>query len=214
MKKITTVLIVVGVLLFLYPSIESTYSRYKEGQLLREYEEKMLQVSIPTYTEADSPYIQFDGNLPGGQNPWEQEDEDIIKDHTGALGIIELPKIDIKIPLLYGATDRNLKYGAAQLEGTSPLGEVGNTAIAGHRNYTDERLFSNLDRLGPGDEIIIKTITDTFSYEVFNVFVVEPTDLSVLDKSDEEKILTLITCEPKQIATHRLILQAKLDTKE
>ena len=219
MKKVSILFILTGLLLFVYPAIENAYSQYRENMLLREYENIMASTTPDNFLAQDEPNLiepndeEEQKEEKGKTEPDSNQDEtyeDVLENHTGAIGIIRLPKIDIHLPILYNATNTNLKYGAAQLKGSTPIGQIGNTAIAGHRNYTDERLFANLHRLTPEDEIIIETTSGVFTYTVFNTLVVEPTDTSILNKSTEEKILTLITCDPPEIASHRLIVQAKI----
>lgn len=94
-------------------------------------------------------------------------------------------------------------------EGTALPGEKGNCSIAGHRSYTYSEFFNRLDELAIGDEITIKTPKGSFKYVVYDKFVVEPSRVEVLDAT-EDATLTLVTCTPVRIATHRLIVKAML----
>lgn len=126
-----------------------------------------------------------------------------------AIAIISADKINLRLPVLEGATEENMKYAAAHMKETAPLGEIGNAAIAAHRARTKGRLFNRLNELEPGDEINIAIKGETIVYTVFQVLRVEPEDVSVLNGSRTESLLTLITCDPVVNATHRLIVQAK-----
>lgn len=96
---------------------------------------------------------------------------------------------------------------AGQISGTGNVGEMGsNTALAGHRRT----FFRNLDKLQPGDEITIETEQGPLYYEIYKMHIVEPTDLSVLNRSQKHSLLTLITCHPLYTSQQRLIVHAYL----
>lgn len=124
------------------------------------------------------------------------------------IGKIKIAKVDVYLPLLEGATERNLNRGATHITGTSEFGEVGNAGIAAHRGRSYGLLFNRLNEVAPGDEIVITTRKKTYTYTIYEVLLVEPTDVSVLKKSKTDKVLTLVTCDPIVNPTHRLIVHA------
>lgn len=128
------------------------------------------------------------------------------------IGRIEIPSINVNLPLLFGSDDRTLDRGAGQIIGTAKPGEIGNTGIAAHRANRDGRFFYRLDELGVGDEIIIRTPDGTFVYTVYATKIVDPTDLSVLNRNQTDKVVTLITCHPRYTADYRLIVHGKLSS--
>ena len=125
-----------------------------------------------------------------------------------ASGRIKISKIDVNIPILEGTSKANLKVGAGHVSGTSKIGDVGNAALAAHRSHTYGRMFNRLEELEVGDKIEVTTNEGTFDYTIYKIHVVEPDDISVLYRSKEDKVLTLITCTPLYTATHRLIVHA------
>lgn len=128
-----------------------------------------------------------------------------------AIAVIKISKIDLELPVLEGATKSNMKYAAAHMKETAGLGEVGNAAIAAHRARTKGRLFNRLNEVEVGDEIIIEAKGTQYVYTVDRISVVKPTDISVLDEEGpEDKVLTLITCDPLVNPTHRLIVRAQM----
>lgn len=139
-------------------------------------------------------------------------DTDSIDDkiRQRAIATIEIASIGVKLPVLEGATEANMARAAAHMTETAPLGEVGNAAIAAHRARTKGRLFNRLDEVKEGDEIVIRTAGQTYVYTVTKQWIVKPDDVSVLDNNGDDKLLTLITCDPVVNATHRLIVQAKM----
>jgi sortase A len=132
-----------------------------------------------------------------------------LEDISSAIGIINIPKIDLKVAVGEGIENKTLKYAVGHFEGTAMPGEKGNFAVAGHRSYTYSEYFNRLDELNIGDDIIVKTSKGEFTYKVYEKKVVEPTEVSVLDKTKEATI-TLVTCTPIRVATHRLIVKGKL----
>lgn len=130
-------------------------------------------------------------------------------DVNGAIGIMKIPKIDLKVAIGDGVDMKTLKYAVGHFKETPYPGEKGNCAIAGHRSYTYSQYFNRLDEVKAGDEISITTKKGEYTYVVYKTFVVEPSEVSVLNNTKDAE-LTLITCTPVRIATHRLIVKAKL----
>jgi len=125
------------------------------------------------------------------------------------IGIITIPKIDVKAAIGEGVDADTLKYAVGHFTGTSLPEEKGNFCIAGHRSYTYGEFFNRLDELEIGDEIIVQTTTAQYKYNVYEKKVVEPNEISVLNNTNSSTI-TLVTCTPIRVATHRLIVKGKL----
>ncbi|QKS60116.1 class D sortase [Paenibacillus barcinonensis] len=128
---------------------------------------------------------------------------------SGIIGMISIPVIDVRLPILEGATQENMKLAAAHLVETAAVGQSGNAAIAAHRAHRKGRLFNRLGELQIGHSIEI-TLADqtTLHYTIDRISVVEPSDVSVLEDPGLGQVLTLITCDPLIDATHRLIIRA------
>ncbi|RDU37501.1 hypothetical protein DRW41_06555 [Neobacillus piezotolerans] len=126
------------------------------------------------------------------------------------IGVLQIKKIGLKIPVLEGATMKNMRKGAGLINGTTLPGQPGNSAIAAHRSRSYGHMFNRLNELEKGDTIIIKDRNRTYTYKVYKKMVVKPTNTSVLNAIPEKRILTLVTCTPIKTATHRLIVQAEL----
>jgi sortase A len=131
------------------------------------------------------------------------------EDINAAIGIMKIPKLDLKVAIGEGVEDKTLKHAVGHFEGTAMPGEKGNFAVAGHRSYTYSQYFNRLDELDIGDDIIVKTKNAEFTYKVYEKKVVEPTEVSVLDKTKDATV-TLVTCTPIRVATHRLIVKGRL----
>lgn len=122
------------------------------------------------------------------------------------LGVFKIPKLRVSVHLLEG-TGRQLRYGVGHVTGTAAVGQPGNCAVAGHRPYP----FRYLDQLASGDRIILKADNAAYTYTVYESFTVLPNETWVLRPVEGESyVLTLITCTPYLISSHRLIVRARL----
>lgn len=150
-----------------------------------------------------------EGKTAGGNSEVSPSAKPPSEEINGAIGIMKIPKIDLKVAVAEGIDDETLKYAVGHFDGTAMPGEKGNFSVAGHRSYTYSEYFNRLDELNIGDDIIVKTKNGEFTYKVYEKKVVEPTEISVLDKTKDATV-TLVTCTPVRIATHRLIVKGRL----
>ncbi|GAA0102374.1 sortase [Paraclostridium bifermentans] len=126
------------------------------------------------------------------------------------IGVLNIPKIDLEVAIKRGIDNEILKDAVGHFENTSMAGEYGNFAVAGHRAYTSNKFFSNLDELQVGDEINVLSGNEEFKYKVNNIEVVTPDKVDVVDSTDKnKKEITLVTCTPKYIGSHRLIVKGE-----
>jgi sortase A len=218
MRKFSYLIILAGILVMLYPKANEWYENRQEQQLLEEAEQGIIDpVPVSSDTDLKSKYAQVTKLLAeesAAEEPSQTEapvqDEPEIEVGGKVIALIQIDKINLKLPVLEGATKANMKHAAAHMKETTPIGQVGNAAIAAHRARTTGRLFNRLNEVVVGDTITVKTNKEEFQYKVYDISVVEPTDVSVLDGNSKDSILTLITCDPLVNPTHRLIVHAKL----
>ncbi|AIQ33733.1 MULTISPECIES: class D sortase [unclassified Paenibacillus] len=215
MRKFSYVLILAGILIMLYPKANEWYNDWQQEKLLETAELSTIESTPPPdlksrYAEVTQ-LLAEESVLDAQAQPQETEKpEPEIEVGGKVIALIEIAKIDLKLPVLEGATKANMKHAAAHMKETAPLGEIGNAAIAAHRARTTGRLFNRLNEVVVGDVITVKTSDQVYNYEVYDISVVLPSDVSVLDGNNKDKILTLITCDPLVDPTHRLIVHAKL----
>lgn len=124
-------------------------------------------------------------------------------------GVLIIEKINLKMIIMDGVDEETLRVAAGRMPGTGKFDEIGNVVLAGHRSYTFGKYFNRLDELEPGDRIVVQTKDKKLEYEVYRKHVIEPDDLSILEQSETEKILTLFTCHPVVIANKRLVVHAR-----
>ena len=125
------------------------------------------------------------------------------------MGYIDIPKIDIKLPIYHGTDESILQIAIGHLEGTSlPVGGEGSHCVmSGHRGLPSAKLFSDLDKMVEGDTFSLTVMNRTLTYEVDQIRVVEPSDLSDLKIEKGKDYCTLVTCTPYGINTHRLLVR-------
>lgn len=218
MKKIWSYsLVIVGILILLYPKANEWNDNRQQNKLMEEWEEASYDV-IPQ-EQAQEQYEQltdlFNEELTAAtaqptSTPTEAPTAAPTVQKIASIATLKIDKIKLKLPVVEGATQKNMKSATAHLKETTAIGEVGNAAIAGHRMRSKGRLFNRLGEIEVGDKIVVETKEQTYTYTVYKVSIVEPTDVSVLNYNNKDKLLTLITCDPIVNPTHRLIIHAKM----
>ncbi|MCY6354597.1 class D sortase [Clostridium sp. ZS2-4] len=201
-KKIAIGLIVLGIFVMAYPKIRDGYSAYKEKKVLKEYEQSLRNIG-----EMEKEI----GNDKSTENNYKSEENKKIRKIYENAAILKIDKINLYMPILEGETKENLRTTVCHMKNTGKLGKVGNYAIAGHRCYSYGKHFNRLDEVEVGDNIIIFSQDKEYKYKVFNKFIVKPEEVEVLNGNGKDKMITLITCTPIRVATHRLIIQGKLE---
>lgn len=128
---------------------------------------------------------------------------------NGMMGIVEVPKIAVKLPIYHGTSEAALQKGIGHLEGSAlPIGGEGNhTVVTGHTGLTNEKMFTNLTSLKVGDEFYFTVLGETLAYQVDQIKVVEPGNTTDLQKIQGEDLATLLTCTPYGVNSHRLLVR-------
>ncbi|MCD7767084.1 MAG: class C sortase [Lachnospiraceae bacterium] len=214
-----------GFLLVLYPVVGNLWNSYRQQRLANTYEAAVESLEEDQYEElweaaweynaTHSPYRVPDA-FAGGEVLAEEEDEEYLEYESllnvsgdGIMGYVEIPKIDIKIPIYHGTDDEVLTKGAGHLYGSSlPVGGEGTHAvIAAHRGLPSAPLFTDLDLLEIGDQFYLYVLDDILAYEVDQILVVEPDETESLVPTEGEDYVTLVTCTPYGVNTQRLLVR-------
>ena len=150
-------------------------------------------------------------NVSDDTAPEEFEGEAFISEVESGdcIGILTIDKINLTETVKEGSNDAILKNALGHYEGTAAVGQEGNCCILGHRNYVFGQFFNRLNELEEGDIVQIDTLYGTYFYEVTETYVVSPEQMEVLDYIEGNN-LTLITCTPLFVGSHRLIVRCKL----
>jgi sortase A len=136
---------------------------------------------------------------------------------NGIMGYIEIPRISVLLPIYHGTDDAVLQTAAGHLEGSSlPVGGEGSHCVlSGHRGLPSAKLFTDLDKLTNGDTFMLNVLDEVLTYEVDQIRIVLPSDLSDLTIEEGKDYCTLVTCTPYGINTHRLLVRGRrIETKK
>lgn len=134
--------------------------------------------------------------------------ETLLNISSGVMGSIEIPKIAVDLPIYHGTSDEVLSKGVGHIQGTSlPIGGTStHSVLSGHRGLPGSKLFTRLDEIEEGDLFFISVLNETLAYKVCSIQIVEPDDTSVFNiEADVDKV-SLVTCTPYGLNTHRLIV--------
>lgn len=143
----------------------------------------------------------------------EEEKEDYKRqlsfNGSGNMGYIDIPKINVKLPIYHGTSEHILKTSIGHMEQTSlPVGGVGSHCVlSGHRGLPSAKLFSDLDKLVEGDQFTLSILNETYTYQVDRIRVVLPADVTEVHILPDQDLCTLLTCTPYGINSHRLLVR-------
>ena len=128
---------------------------------------------------------------------------------TGIMGYIEIPSIDVSLPIYHGTNESVLQIAIGHIESSSlPVGGIGtHCVISGHRGLPSAKLFTDIDQLQNGDRFMIQVLDRTLTYEVDQVRIVLPSELQDLEIDPNQDYCTLVTCTPYGVNTHRLLVR-------
>lgn len=224
-SKIVIILIfLAGLSLLLYPLVANQWNNHRQKQLISNYESVVADKEAAgnidyaaemkkaeAYNDALRPSILPDSfAVAEAQTEADSSYENSLNiAGDGMMGIVEIPKIDIKLPIYHGTSDEVLQKAAGHLEGSSlPIGgENTHAVISAHRGLPSASLFTDLDQLEIGDHFLIHVLDETLCYEVDQILVVDPEDTSALAVEDGEDLMTLLTCTPYGVNTQRLMVR-------
>ena len=223
-KRKNTIIIICFIIVILlgagasaYPLIASINNEHTQSLGQTEYEEKLQQLDTSEIDAALAAAREYNKTISTVQI----EDIDKIKAdlppyedllnlaNNGIMGYIMIPAINIDLPIYHGTTGAAMEKGAGHMEGTSlPVGGIGTHAvISAHSGMASAKLFTDLDKLKLGDMFFITVCNQKLAYEVDNIAVVEPTDIDLIRIDTQQDYVTLLTCTPYGVNTHRLLVR-------
>lgn len=222
-KLMIGIIFLAGLSLLLYPFVANQWNNYRQKQLISSYEQTVSQKEASNgidydaelkkaeaYNEALLPSILPDSFAIADAS---EEDQTYMNTQNIAgdemMGIVEIPKIDIKLPIYHTTKEDVLKQAAGHLEGSSlPIvGKSTHSVISAHRGLPSASLFTDLDQLKKGDHFLIHVLNKTLCYEVDKISVVKPEETSALAVEEGEDLVTLLTCTPYGVNTERLLVR-------
>lgn len=221
---IFSIIFLFGLSLLLYPFISNEWNTYRQNQLIVSYENQVVAkndaepIDYTAQWEAARKYNEelYPSILPDSFAAAEAAEEpdgeymsclNLLGD--GMMGYVEVPKIEIKIPIYHTVDAKVLEKAAGHLEGSSlPVGSTNaHAVISAHRGLPSAELFTDLDQIQEGDYFLLHILDDVLYYEVDQISVVEPHDTTALHAEEGEDLVTLMTCTPYGVNSHRLLVR-------
>lgn len=217
-NKLFIFIFILGLAIMTYPMISNWYYRIESNNQVADYKEARDLLSdeeIQRRLRLAKIYNDNLGNVTPKDPYSEEEKHKAIENYAQMLelrtkiGVINIPSIDVELPIYAGTNEEILQKGAGHLEGTSlPIGgESTHTVITAHSGLPTARLFTDLEKVKMGEKFYIDNIGGTLAYQVDHIDVIDPSDFSQLLVVPEKDYATLLTCTPIMINTHRLIVR-------
>lgn len=223
MFLITGLFFVVASLCFvLYPTVSNSVNNYFSAATINNYTTYVDNISAVDRADYLSAADKYNKNLRELINSFSYSTDstiggydDILNFGDGLIGYIEINTIDVKLPIYHGDTDKVLEKGVAHIPNTAfPIGGIGNhSVLSAHTGFPTQVFFDNLNEVEIGDIIKVSVLDETLTYKVTAKNIVEPTDISLLSVDDSKDLLSLITCYPYGVNSHRLIVTAEYADK-
>ena len=214
---ILILIFLVGLSVMLYPTISDYVNQKNQSRAVASYSEEvenLSDVDYQAYFDAANDYNRRLAETPDAfYRPEEVSGytDTLDVSGTGIMGYITISKIGVELPVYHGTSDGVLQVAAGHLEGSSlPVGGAGTHAvISAHRGLPSAKLFTNLDELEVGDTFTITVLDRVLTYEVDQISIVLPTETDLLQPVEGKDYVTLMTCTPYGINTHRLLVRGK-----
>lgn len=218
-EKITTLLLILlflaGLSLLLYPAVSNYWNSYLQSKVIVNYDDNVSGMDDERYAELIAAAEDYNRRMASGEirYPENAEEYEQILDPfgTGVMGYIEIPVINCKLPIAHGTDDSVLRDSVGHLEwsGLPVGGESTHSVLSGHRGLPSAELLTNIDRLEIGDRFYIHILNTVLEYRVDAINVVEPNDSSKLQIVEGKDYVTLLTCTPYGINSHRLLVRGE-----
>ena len=209
---------IIGFLLCCYPLVSSLIEQQYQKSAVATYQQSVqdkddseIKEIIQKATEYNDMLFQTDGAIVGDVNSEilsEESYESLLNQGTGVMGSIEIPKIGVDLPIYHGTDDDVLSNGIGHLEGTSlPVGGAStHCVLTGHRGLPNSKLFTRLDEIEENDLFYLNIFGETLAYKVNQIEVIEPDEVDKLNIQEGKDLVSLITCTPYGLNTHRLVV--------
>lgn len=206
----------IGLAIMLYPTVSDWWNSFHQSRAVASYQEAMAEFDDTDYEALFAAADAYNEHLRGLSFPfteYEQLDEEYTAaldiNGSGIMGTVTIPSINVQLPVYHGTSDRVLNVAAGHIEGTTlPVGGEGtHGVISAHRGLPSARLFTDLNKVVEGDLFMIDVLNRTFTYQVDRILIVEPDQLEALNIEPGMDYVTLQTCTPYGINTHRMLVR-------
>lgn len=223
--KLSTILLIaallVGLSVMLYPVISDWWNSHTQSRAIASYMEQVENLDETDYKAILKRANEYNEQIKKLSSPYTQYNT--VNDYyeilditgTGIMGYISIPQIRVELPIYHGTSEGVLNIAVGHLQGsTLPIGGEGtHSVISAHRGLPSAKLFSDLNQLIEGDTFTITVLKDVYTYEVEEINIVEPNQMDELICVPGQDLVTLMTCTPYGINSHRLLVRAhRIDT--
>lgn len=227
-KHLSTIVLLfilfIGLSLLLYPTASDYWNSFHQTRAIATYAENVANLDNNQYDQLWEDARAYNQALPFRSNPYYLSEEQRAEYESlldvsglGVMGYIEIPEIDVSLPIYHGTEESVLQVAVGHLDWTSlPVGgESTHCVLSGHRGLPSAKLFTNLDKLREGDTFLLRILDEVLTYEVDQILIVEPQETAALRVVEGKDYCTLVTCTPYGINTHRLLVRGhRVDNAE
>lgn len=220
MLLVPLIIFVMGAGIFLYPAVSNLLAEKNQKNVIRTYRRTAESIDAATADKLWEEAKIYNENLAGDpvHDPFiigsgyvlPDNYEDVLNlNGDGVMGYVEIPKIDVYLPIYHGTSEEALEKGAGHLDVTAlPVGGEGyHSVISAHRGLPSSLLFTRLDEMEIGDVFYIHILDETLAYQVDQINVILPEELTLLQPEEGKDLVTLLTCTPYSVNTHRLLVR-------
>ena len=206
----------IGTILLLYPTFSDWWNSFHQSRAVTSYIGQVTDLNNEEYEEMLEEARAYNAQLARTRTDYELSEEELERYNselnvsgTGIMGYVDIPSIKVTLPIYHGTEEAVLQTAVGHIESTSlPVGGANtHCVISGHRGLPSARLFTDIDRLVAGDIFTLNVLDEVLTYEVDQILIVEPYDLSCLQIIPGRDLVTLVTCTPYGINTHRLLVR-------
>ena len=218
--KLTSLLLILilmaGLSLLLYPKFADFWNSMHQSKAIATYSDAVASLDDGKNQALLAEAEAFNEVLKHRTNSFALSEEELAQYYktldvtgTGIMGYVEIPSIKVSLPIYHGTSEGVLQIAAGHLEWTNlPIGGVGtHCVLSGHRGLPSAKLFTDLDRLTEGDTFLLRTLNQIYTYEVDQILIVVPSDVSNLVPEAGKDYCTLTTCTPYGINSHRMLVR-------
>lgn len=210
------IVLLAGVGLLAYPTVSDWWNSFHQSRAIANYIEAVQGLSPEEYNSIWNDAVEYNKSLVGRPQTFELSpsqkalyESELNIEGNGIMGYLEVPVINVDLPVYHGVDDSILQTAIGHIAGSSlPVGgESTHCVVSGHRGLPSAKLLTDLDRVQEGDTFMFHTLDEILTYEVDQIRIVEPADIQDLKIVKGEDLATLVTCTPYGINSHRLLVR-------
>lgn len=221
-KHLSTILLILillaGSAIMLYPTFSDYWNSFHQSQAIANYSESVSNLNEEDYERLWLSACEYNTKISGKSIPFQLSEAEWAEYRSlldisgnGIMGYIDIPKIDVSLPIYHGTEESVLQVAVGHIESSSlPVGGAStHCVLSGHRGLPSAKLFTDLDRLSEGDMFQLQILNETLTYEVDQIRIVLPQEVSELGITQGQDYCTLVTCTPYGINSHRMLVRGR-----